>query len=183
MTGVQRYVHRGLAEINGWESLPPVLHFVRTRSDFIGKTYGRGISGKRRTGADRRGSGPSGRNPDLRYQALPSVCGQPSGGKGRFCGRKKGLQTGSEFPQAVSGTDPGRKKDGADPDPGTGSKTFLPEGSIPDLRYGLCGNENPFPGRRRNTYCDGGRKIMKIYLAPMEGITGEVYRRAYHTFF
>ena len=24
---------------------------------------------------------------------------------------------------------------------------------------------------------------MKIYLAPMEGITGEVYRRAYHTFF
>ena len=23
---------------------------------------------------------------------------------------------------------------------------------------------------------------MKIYLAPMEGITGEVYRRAYHTF-
>lgn len=25
--------------------------------------------------------------------------------------------------------------------------------------------------------------IMKIYLAPMEGITGEVYRRAYHTFF
>ena len=24
---------------------------------------------------------------------------------------------------------------------------------------------------------------MKIYLAPMEGLTGEVYRREYHTFF
>ena len=33
--GGRRYVHRGLVVTDGWEFLPPVLHFARIRSDFL----------------------------------------------------------------------------------------------------------------------------------------------------
>ena len=33
--GARRYVHRGLVVTDGWEFLPPVLHFARIRSDFL----------------------------------------------------------------------------------------------------------------------------------------------------
>lgn len=31
----RRYVHRDLVVTDGWEFLPPVLHFARIRSDFL----------------------------------------------------------------------------------------------------------------------------------------------------
>lgn len=34
-TWTRRYVHRGLVVTDGWEFLPPVLHFARIRSDFL----------------------------------------------------------------------------------------------------------------------------------------------------
>ena len=111
---------------------------------------------------------------------LPYVDSHPEA-KGGFAEEKKDYKLDVNFPEMYLEQIPAEKRAaliqilGQDPRP-----SYQKD---PVRIYGMsyAGMEIHFRVDERNTLCDGGRKVMKIYLAPMEGITGEVYRKAYHT--
>lgn len=113
---------------------------------------------------------------------LPYVDSHPEA-KGGFAEEKKDYKLDVNFPEMYLEQIPAEKR--------AALIQILEQDPRPSYQkdpvriYGMsyAGMEIHFRVDKETALCDGGRKVMKIYLAPMEGITGEVYRRAYHTFF